>query len=52
VDDISVEALLFQTGYLTIVDGRSDDFDTFYWPVDPNREVQTGRTEMAGISCV
>ncbi len=40
VEDISAEALLFQTGYLTITDERSDDFDTFYKLGYPNREVQ------------
>jgi len=40
IDDIEVEALLFQTGYLTIVDERSDDFDTFYKLDYPNQEVQ------------
>jgi len=40
VEDISAEALLFQTGYLTIVDERNDDFDTFYRLDYPNREVR------------
>ncbi len=40
VEDISAEALLFQTGYLTIIDENSDGFDTFYKLDYPNREVQ------------
>jgi len=40
VGDIGVEALLFQTGYLTIVDEQSDGFDTLYKLDYPNREVQ------------
>ncbi len=40
VDDIGVEALLFQTGYLTIVDEQSDGFDTFYRLDYPNLEVR------------
>ncbi|MCY4300547.1 MAG: AAA family ATPase, partial [Aestuariivita sp.] len=40
VEDISAEALLFQTGYLTIVDEKREGFDTFYKLDYPNREVQ------------
>ncbi|MCY4259993.1 MAG: AAA family ATPase, partial [Rhodobacteraceae bacterium] len=40
VGDISAEALLFQTGYLTITDERSDGFDTLYRLDYPNQEVQ------------
>ncbi len=40
VDDISAEALLFQTGYLTITDERSDGFDTLYRLDYPNQEVR------------
>ncbi len=40
VEDISAEALLFQTGYLTIVDEQSDGFDMLYKLDYPNREVQ------------
>ena len=40
VDDISVEALLFQTGYLTITEERRDNFDTLYRLDYPNREVR------------
>jgi len=40
VEDISAEALLFQTGYLTIVDEQNDGFDTLYKLDYPNREVQ------------
>ncbi|MCY4305434.1 MAG: AAA family ATPase [Aestuariivita sp.] len=40
INDIEVEALLFQTGYLTIVDERSDGFDTLYKLDYPNQEVQ------------
>ena len=40
IDDIDVEALLFQTGYLTIVDEQSDGFDTLYRLDYPNQEVQ------------
>ena len=41
VDDIGVEALLFQTGYLTIAEERSDGFDTLYRLDYPNLEVRT-----------
>ena len=40
VDDIGVEALLFQTGYLTITEERRDDFDTLYRLDYPNLEVR------------
>ena len=40
VDEIEVEALLFQTGYLTIVDEQSDGFETLYQLDYPNQEVQ------------
>ena len=40
IDDISAEALLFQTGYLTITDERRDDFDTLYRLDYPNLEVR------------
>jgi len=40
VDDIGIEALLFQTGYLTIKDERLEGFDTLYTLDYPNREVQ------------
>lgn len=40
VDDIAVEALLFQTGYLTIVDEQRDGFDIFYQLDYPNQEVR------------
>ncbi len=41
VDDIGIEALLFQTGYLTIAEERSDGFDTLYRLDYPNLEVRT-----------
>ncbi len=40
VEDLSAEALLFQTGYLTIVDEQSDGFDTLYRLDYPNQEVR------------
>ncbi len=40
VDDIGVEALLFQTGYLTITEERRDGFDTLYRLDYPNQEVR------------
>ena len=40
IDAIDVEALLFQTGYLTIIDENSDGFDTFYKLDYPNQEVR------------
>ncbi len=39
IDDIDVKALLFQTGYLTIVDEQNDGFDTLYRLDYPNQEV-------------
>ncbi len=41
VDEIGVEALLFQTGYLTIVEEQSDGFDTLCRLDSPNLEVRT-----------
>ena len=40
VDDIAVEALLFQTGYLTIVGEQRDGFETLYRLDYPNHEVR------------
>ncbi len=40
VNDIGVEALLFQTGYLTIAEERQDGFDTLYRLDYPNLEVR------------
>ena len=40
VGDIGVEALLFQTGYLTIIDEQADEFDTLYRLDYPNLEVR------------
>ena len=40
VGDIGIEALLFQTGYLTIVDERREGFRTYYTLDYPNLEVQ------------
>ena len=40
VDEIEVEALLFQTGYLTIVDEQSDGFETLCRQDYPNHEVR------------
>ncbi|MCY4151817.1 MAG: AAA family ATPase [Aestuariivita sp.] len=40
IDDISAEALLFQTGYLTITEERSDGHDIMYRLDYPNQEVQ------------
>ncbi len=40
VDDIGVEALLFQTGYLTIADERREGHRTFYRLDYPNLEVK------------
>ena len=40
VNDIGIEALLFQTGYLTIADERKDGFDILYRLDYPNLEVQ------------
>ncbi len=41
VDDIGIEALLFQTGYLTIAEERKEGFDTLYRLDYPNLEVRT-----------
>jgi len=41
VDEIGVEALLFQTGYLTITGEERDNFDTLYQLDYPNLEVRT-----------
>ena len=40
VNDIGIEALLFQTGYLTIVEEQRDDFDNLYRLDYPNLEVR------------
>ncbi len=40
VDDIGIEALLFQTGYLTITDARQEGHRTVYRLDYPNREVE------------
>ena len=40
VNDIGVEALLFQTGYLTIAEERRDEFDNLYRLDYPNHEVR------------
>ncbi len=40
VNDIEAEALLFQTGYLTITDEQSEGFDTLYRLDYPNQEVR------------
>ena len=40
VGDIGIEALLFQTGYLTIADEQRDGFRTFYRLDYPNLEVR------------
>ncbi len=40
VGDIGIEALLFQTGYLTIAGEEQDDFDILYRLDYPNREVR------------
>ena len=40
VGDIGIEALLFQTGYLTIAEERKEGFGTFYLLDYPNLEVQ------------
>ena len=42
VDDIATEALLFQTGYLTIREREALDGETVYWLGYPNREVRQG----------
>ena len=41
VNDIDVEALLFQTGYLTIAEEVTKGFETFFRLDYPNLEVQT-----------
>ena len=41
VNNIGIEALLFQTGYLTIDEERTDDFDDLYRLDYPNLEVRT-----------
>ncbi|MDE0104488.1 MAG: AAA family ATPase [Bryobacterales bacterium] len=40
VDDISIDALLFQTGYLTIASEESDEEETFFTLDYPNKEVR------------
>ncbi len=40
VNDISIEALFFQTGYLTIAEEEEEEFDTSYRLDYPNREVR------------
>ena len=40
VDDIATEALLFQTGYLTIIDAKDRGGEWFYRLSYPNREVR------------
>ena len=40
VGDIDIEALLFQTGYLTIAGEERDGFDTLYRLDYPNLEVR------------
>ena len=40
VNDIGIEALLFQTGYLTIAEERQEGFRTFYRLDYPNLEVR------------
>ncbi len=45
VDDITTEALLFQTGYLTITDTRNAGGQTFYRLGYPNREVYQSLNE-------
>jgi len=40
VNDIGVEALLFQTGYLTITEEQQDEFDALYRLDYPNLEVR------------
>ena len=40
VGDIDIEALLFQTGYLTIAEEERDDFDALYRLDYPNLEVR------------
>ena len=45
VDAMPAEALLFQTGYLTIVDEERRDGRTLYRLAYPNREVRRGMSE-------
>ena len=45
VDDVAPEALLFQTGYLTIVDEQQCDGRPLYRLGYPNREVRRGLNE-------
>ena len=40
VNDIGIQALLFQTGYLTITEEQRDDFDNLYRLDYPNLEVR------------
>ena len=40
IEDVSTEALLFQTGYLTIVDEKRDEMGGRYRLACPNREVR------------
>ena len=40
VNDIGIEALLFQTGYLTIAEEQADEFDALYRLDYPNLEVR------------
>ena len=40
VDDVSTDALLFQTGYLTIVSEETNDGETFFTLDYPNKEVR------------
>ena len=40
VNDIGIEALLFQTGYLTIAEEQEEGFRTFYRLNYPNLKVQ------------
>ena len=42
VGDIGIEALLFQTGYLTIAEEEKDDFEALYRLDYPNLEVRLG----------
>ena len=45
VDDMATEALLFQTGYLTITGEENHDDTRFYRLGHPNREVRQGLNE-------
>ena len=40
IDNIETDALLFQTGYLTITNSEGNDFQTFYTLDYPNLEVR------------